>query len=118
MKRRITEVQLHIRLYPDQDDDLIRWLAQFDGQPYGAKTQAIKEALRRGVGAAEPPAPSTPPLDLSQLRQVVEAAVAQVLARFEVQVSGTTVAFPPGEDEETEDLLDSLQAALVVADEE
>ena len=30
------KVELKVRLYPGRDDDLIRWLVQFDKQPYGA----------------------------------------------------------------------------------
>lgn len=114
-RRKVTDVK--IRLYPGHDDDLIRWQAQFDDQPYGVKTQAIKEALRRGIGAISLDAPSASALDLAELRQVVEAAVGQALARFEVQVSRTVVSSPV-EDEETEALLDDLGAALMVVDEE
>ena len=49
-RRRKGKVEIKIRLYPDRDDELIQWQAQFDGQPYGVKTQAVKEALRRGIG--------------------------------------------------------------------
>ncbi len=116
-RRRVTD--LKIRLYPGHDDDLIHWQAQFEDQPYGAKSQAIKEALRRGIGATpDQPASSAPALDLTELRQVVEAAVTQALARFEVQVSGAAIASTPDEDDEIEGLLDDLGAALVVADEE
>ncbi len=111
--------QVTLRLYPGYDDDLIQWLGQFDDQPYGVKTPAIKEALRGGTGvASDLAAPSAPALDLAELRQVVEAAISQALARFEVQVSGATVVSAPEEDDEIEGLLDNLGATLVVADEE
>jgi len=95
---------------------MIRWLAQFDDRPYGVKTQAIREALRRGIGG-DPgqPAPATA-VDLAEIRRVVEAAVTQALARFEGHVAGASVAAPPEEDDETEALLDSLEAALVLTD--
>ena len=37
-KRKRGENHLSLRLYWGQDDDLIGWLEQFDGQPYGIKT--------------------------------------------------------------------------------
>ena len=123
-RRKPNEIRLHIRLYPGQDDDLIQWLEQFNDKPYGAKSQAVKEALRRSIG--QPDQPIDPihqvnPLNrvtLAEVRQVVEAAVATALARFEGQVSGAVPATPPEEDEETEDLLDSLEAALTLQDDE
>jgi len=88
-RRKPNEIRLHIRLYPGQDDDLIQWLEQFNDKPYGAKSQAVKEALRRSIG--QPDQPIDPihqvnPLNrvtLAEVRQVVEAAVATALARFE-----------------------------------
>ena len=115
--RRRKEVRLQLRLYPGQDDDLIHWLAQFDGRPYGAKSQAVKGALRRGIGAGPgQPAPSAPALDLAEIRAVVEAAVEQALARLEGQVS-MAPAVSPEADEEVEALLDGLEASLVLEDE-
>ena len=119
MVRRRRAREIRARLHPGQDDDLIQWLDQFDDQPYGAMSQAIKDTLRRGIGATpDQPTPSAPAPDLTELRQVVEAAVTQALARFEVQVSGAAIASTPDEDDEIEGLLDDLGAGLVVADEE
>lgn len=103
---------LLLRLRPGQDDDLIRWLEQMDGRPYGVKSQAVKEAIRRGIGQVTPQN-STPVVDLGEIRAVVEAAVESALARLEGiavarAVSGTD------QDDETEALLDSLDAALVM----
>ena len=118
MARRRKTVEFRIRLYPGQDDELIRWLEQFNDKPYGVKSQAVKEALLRGIGSdpGRPTASATPALDLAEVRQVVEAAMSTALARFEGQVIGAAAANPPEEDEETEDLLDSLEAALVLQD--
>ena len=114
--RRRRQTEIRVRFYPGQDDDLIRWLEQFDDRPYGVKSQAVKDALRRDIGA-EPGRPaSLPVLDLSEIRAVVEAAVTQALARFEGQVSVSPSA-SPGEDEEVEALLDGLGAELVLGDE-
>ena len=120
MARRRKTVEFRIRLYSGQDDELIRWLEQFNDKPYGVKSQAVKEALLRGIGS-DPDRPTTsaaPAVDLAEVRRVVEAAVATALARFEGQVSGAVPATPPEEDEETEDLLDSLGAALTLQDDE
>jgi len=122
-KRKRGEVHLSLRLYWGQDDDLIGWLEQFDGQPYGVKTQAVKEALRRNLstdgGQATAGQPSLDPsIELSgqclaEVRRVVEAAIASALARFEGQMPGAAVS-APGEDDEAEDLLDALGDALVL----
>jgi len=40
-RRQRGKVEIKIRLYPGQDDELIQWQAQFDDQPYGVKTQAM-----------------------------------------------------------------------------
>jgi len=117
-RRRRQIVELKLRLYPGQDDELIHWLAQFDDQSYGIKTQVIKEALLRSIGGGDPGQGSpVPALDLTEIRRVVEAAVTQALARFEGQVAGAAVAAPE-EDDETEALLDDLGAALVLMEPE
>lgn len=113
-RKRVTEVRLQLRLYPGQDDDLIEWLTQLDGC-YGVKSQAAKGLLRQSIRGGErgQPAP-VPTVDLAEIRRVVEAAVAQALARFEGQVARAAPAAPL--DDETEALLDSLEAALVLGD--
>ena len=113
-KRKRGEVHLSLRLYWGQDDDLIGWLEQFDGQPYGVKTQAVKEALRQSLNRGGGQATATQPsLDLTEVRRVVEAAVTSALARFEGQMPVAAVA-APGEDDEAEDLLDALGDSLVL----
>jgi hypothetical protein len=117
-------VAFKLRLYPEHDEDLIRWLESRGSQPYGGKTWAVKEALRRGIaGTAERPIPTAgvaPALDLGEIRQVVEAAVASALGRLahtmpgEGQVSGATTSAAPQEDQEVEDLLQVLEQALVL----
>jgi hypothetical protein len=130
------KVEIKIRLYPGRDDELIEWLAQFDDQPYAVKTQAVKEALCRGIGTghglsgAEGPLQATdaaPALhrsaeltaSLEEIRQVVEAAAASALGRFactlqgEGQVLGAAATTPGEEDDEVEDLLDAFQNELV-----
>jgi hypothetical protein len=116
-RRKRGTVEIKIRLYPGQDDELIQWQAQFDGQPYGVKTQAVKEALRRGIGTEPLQATvATPALDLVEVRRVVEAAVVSALGRFEGQVLGAAAATPAEEDDEVEDLLEGFQYSLVLGD--
>jgi hypothetical protein len=116
-RRQRGKVEIKIRLYPGQDDELIQWQAQFDDQPYGVKTQAMKEALRRGIGVEALQATVTAPaLDLVEIRRVVEAAVTSALGRFEGNVVGATATTPAEEDDEVEDLLEGFQYSLVLGD--
>ncbi len=116
-RRQRGKVEIKIRLYRGQDDELIQWQAQFDDQPYGAKTQAMKEALRKGIRAEAREAPvATPALDLVEVRRVVEAAVVSALSRFEGQVAYAAAAIPAEEDDEVEDLLEGFQYSLVLGD--
>jgi hypothetical protein len=105
-------VKLTVRLYPGSDDDLLRWLAGMEGQPYGMKSQAVKEALRRGLGMNSPAAPAGAAVDLAEIRAVVEAAVEAALARLE----GAVVARPAPDaaDDEAERLLDALGEVLML----
>jgi len=124
-------VEIRIRLYPGQDDDLIPWLEQYENQPHGVKTQAVKGALRRGLGTERPQTQVAPPVlehpidlsrqSLAEIRQVVEAAVASALSRFAFTLeAGGRVgggATTTEEDDPVEDLLDTLGKALVLDDE-
>ena len=115
-RKRVT-FEIKIRLYPGQDDELIQWQAQFDDQPYGVKTQAVKEALRQGVGVeTQQVTVAAPALDLAEVRRVVEAAVVSGLGRFEGKVISATATTPAEEDDEVEDLLEGLQYSLVLGD--
>ena len=104
--------QLTIRLYPGSDDDLLRWLAGMEGQPYGVKSRAVKEALRRGLGMSPSAGSGGAVVDLAEIRAVVEAAVEAALARLE----GAVVARPaePSADDEAERLLDALGEVLML----
>ena len=124
-KSRLPPIQVILRFYPGQDDDLIHWLGELDEEPTRTKTQALKETLRRGIGTehvlsgAEGPLQATvatPALDLVEVRQVVEAAVASALSRFEGNVVGATATTPAEEDDEVEDLLDAFQYSLILGD--
>ncbi len=106
-----------LRCYAGEDDDLLAWLATLDNQPYGRKSQAVKAALRRGLGAAPAAAGARvpPPLDanmlLSEIRRIMEAVVSS--ARLGQQAAPPAPAANPAE---TEDLLAALDTNLLLED--
>ena len=111
------KVEIKIRLYPGQDDELIQWLAQFEGQPYGVKTRALKDALRLGIGGTTPEAlAAAPALDLAEIRSVVEVAVASALDRWEGPWVGSDREGCRAEEDEVEALLDAFGSSLVLGD--
>ena len=106
-------IQIITRLYPGTDDDLLEWYAA-QGDHYGARSHAIKQALRRGIAAANAPPPSPPmggkqAIDLGEMRDVVEAAVVTAMSRYSVAAN-----IGDDEAEETEQLLDDLGKALIL----
>ncbi len=103
--------KLTLRLHPDRDADLIRWLASLDDLPFGQKGRAIKEALRRGLGQQpEPESALNAESLLADIRAVVESAVQQALA------SGVTIipSSIPDDTDETDALLDQLGDQLML----
>lgn len=111
------KVEIKIRLYPGQDDELIQWLVQFEGQPYGVKTRALKDALRLGIGGTTPEAlAAAPASDLAAIRSVVEAAVASALDRWECPWMGSDREGCRAEEDEVEALLDAFGSSLVLGD--
>lgn len=123
-ERKIVEIK--IRLYPSRDEDIISWLEQFDGQSYGIKTHAVREALRRGIEPQRPRDLQSPtdlsPQSLVTIRQVVEVAVASALSRSAC-TPGAQAAVSDGPpaameaDDQAENLLDALGKALLLSDE-
>jgi hypothetical protein len=114
-------IKFTLRFYPGRDDDLICWLAEKDGEQVGAKTRAVKQALRDhsepGKAEAVRGAGTAPALDLVEVRRVVEAGVASALGRFGGQTSGATVSTAAvEEDDEVEELLSAFQKSLVLGD--
>ncbi len=114
---------LKVTLYPDRDTVLLAWATTLEALPFGAKSQAIKAALLRGVVEAAP-APgggravaldTTAVLEalLPELRRVVESAVAAALTRAG-GVSGTPAV--TAEAEGVSELLEALGADLLLAD--
>jgi len=105
-------IRCRFRLYPGRDDDLIEWVKSLDNLPYGGKGQAVKEALRKGLGfsmqgstgvgklgssphapthsrEASPQGGSSPAQDdlLLDIRRVVEAAVSEALNQMPFEIS-------------------------------
>ena len=70
--------KLTLRLHPDQDADLIRWLASLDDLPFGQKGRAIKKTLRRGLGQ-EPETAFDAETLLTDIRDMVPCVAVNVL---------------------------------------
>lgn len=126
-------VRLTLRFYPGQDDDLLRWLEALDTERHGGKNQVVKDTLRMAVSAtpSERPSPASitdRPAELTavlvEVRRVVEAAIVSALGRFAyVQqmggaVTGTMTTVPTDDDEEVDGLLEALEQALVLGEED
>ncbi len=121
-------IKFTLRLYPGQDEDLICWLAGLDEEKIGTKTRAVKEMLRNGLAGEQSGGPVhegviAPALDLAAVRRVVEAAVDSSLERLAWprpgEGQGLGRDWPPTSepDDEVEDLLDTLEQALVLEEE-
>ena len=114
---------LKVTLYPDRDTDLLAWAKTLEALPFGAKSQAIRAVLLRGLvdAAPAPGAATAVAVDtagllevlLPELRQVVESAIAAALAR-----AGGVLASPAagGEPEMVSELLEALGADLLLRD--
>jgi len=101
--------KLTLRLHPDRDADLIRWLASLDDLPFGQKGRVIKEALRRGLGQTPEPALDAETL-LADIRAIVASAVQQAMANAAIINQA-----PTSEDtNETDALLDQLGDQLML----
>ena len=104
--------KLTLRIY---DPALIAWL---DALPrdYGHKSQAIVDMMKCGLESADQTGAGQASLDfeaaLPAIRQVVEAAVASALSRF--QVIGAHPATPLEEPDEVEALLQRFDESLLL----
>ena len=105
-------IKLTIRLTVGQDDDLLAWLEGLQ-IPWGQKGQAVKDALRGGIGSAGavPPAQLHMDVLLPEIRRVVEAGVAAALAgiAFQPQTGRTG-----DQDEQADQILDLLGQNLIL----
>lgn len=118
-RKKKPDEHFHLRLYASQDDDLIQWLAQFEKQPLGVKSAAVKGALRQAIGSAQPPAagPASAGFDPGELRRVVEAAVSSALAGSG-NVSLGHNPEPAAEGHAARGILDSLETTLVLGEDD
>ena len=109
---RQNDIKYSLRLYLEQDSDLIEWLNSLSD---GEKSRIVKNALRLGIGL-EKSAPQQPALDvtalLPELRQIVETAVRTALA--DLQLSPSKPSNPGGEDSAAGEILADLEASLLV----
>ena len=126
-------VRLTLRFYPGQDGDLLHWLDELEKDRCGGKNQAVKDRLRMGLDTETSPAvTAASTLDrpfeltalLAEVRKVVEAAVGSALGRFvSVQqmggtAAGATATSAADDDDEVEGLLEALDQALVLGEED
>ncbi len=104
-------VKLCLRLHADRDADLIAWLAALDDLPFGGKGEAVKTALRRGIGSVDTSPVVNVSVLLVQVRAVVEAAVASALASTHLTMTPNPAEAPTSE---TDALLDVLAENLTL----
>lgn len=76
-------LKLTIRFYPGQDDDLIDWLGDMQTS-YGKKGEAIKDALRRGLGTTGGGS-STPTIDMGSLLADIRLVFESVMETRTIQ---------------------------------
>ena len=106
-----TYTKLTLRLHPDRDADLIRWLSSLDDLPFGQKGHVIKEALRRGL-EKQPDSSLGAESFLADIRAIVESAMQQALASASIITPSPSPA--PDETDETDALLDQLGDQLML----
>ena len=90
------EEKIVIRLYAKRDDDLLTWLATIPKE-HGAKSVAVKAALRKGITSGQAQETTGVPFDaqafldtlLPPIRRLVENAIQSELAK--VQWASTTI---------------------------
>ena len=128
----MSAVKFTVRLYPQRDADLLRFLDQLRN---GEKNRVIKEMLRRGMQCEQSAVDleairqvmqdtmgktkaSIVPFDLADIRKVVEAAVASALTGLEAPPSNSSLASGevPKETPEVTEMLDSLGKSLRLED--
>jgi hypothetical protein len=118
-RKKAPPIKHTLRLYPGEDDALIDGLDQLANQPGKTINQVLKDGLCLLIAKPEQPDGRTETVvNLAEIRQVVESAVTQGLARFEGQIGGAVVSGSGDEDAEAEALLDDLGAALILAEDD
>jgi hypothetical protein len=67
---------IHARIYAGKDDDLIAWL---ESLPDGDRSDAIRDAMRVGIGLIPPRKP-----DLQAIAEVVKQAITEALSGIQI----------------------------------
>ena len=98
---------IHVRLYEDNDGDIIKWLSEQEN-----KTQAVKAAIRADIGGdvhqVDAPQVDAPEVTLVAIRATIEAALDQRMLCGAIAASGGSDDGPQGEDPELAAKLDSM----------
>ncbi|MEA3351084.1 MAG: hypothetical protein U9Q82_10720 [Chloroflexota bacterium] len=93
------KAKIVLRLYDDRDKDLLQWLDTISDE-HGAKSLAVKAALRRGLDHSHKNAQADSPIDvetfletlLPSLRRLVENAIRSEMAQVHFEtLEGTEV---------------------------
>ena len=121
-------IRCRFRIYPGRDEDLIEWVKSLDNLPYGGKGQAIKDALRKGLGFSDQgnstPAPGHWPTSgvlpgshaqddlLLDIRRVVEAAVSEALNQMPIETRPASVPTSQIRDADEAARVDQLMAEM------
>ena len=113
------EEKIVIRLYTQRDADLLTWFRAIPAG-HGAKSIAVKSALRKGLVGTESKEPVDLQLDaemlletlLPPLRRLVENAIRSELAKVQLASAGEQDIDPP-EDDAMDDQLDALGTELM-----
>jgi hypothetical protein len=115
-RKKVPPIKHTLRLYPGEDDALIDGLDQLANQPGKTINRVLKDGLCLLIANSEQPDGRIETVvNLAEIRQVVESAITQGLARFEGQIGGAAVSGSGDEDAEAEALLNDLEVALVLA---
>lgn len=89
----MTTSHIHVRVYPGKDDDLMEWI---EGLPPGKRSQAIRDALRRGIGM-----PVSGNVDISAIEAVVRQTISDALRGMQMVAEQQGIAFDNNQIEES-----------------
>ncbi len=90
--RKPAAYRVNLKLDRETDADLVGWIEQ---HAHGARSDAIRQALRVGVGLQPPPRPEG-----EAIARIVREAIAEALEGLQVVADGQGVALEASEVEE------------------